>query len=268
MEFEEYKLWFKEYVYKFYSGADEQDEENIRLKEDHSLRVLKNAQAIAQDEGLDSRLYFLTSLAALFHDIGRFEQYARFKTFNDKLSVDHARLGYEILKREKILNNLPFKEARNVLIAVLLHNRLSLPQKLPPDLQMITQIVRDADKLDIFPVVLSYVQPGARQNKVVTLGLKDDPEAVSETILAQVQGERLANYTDMVYINDFKLLLLSWVFDLNFAFTCREVLRRGYVESLISLLPRTNPIVFLEHKLLMFLQKRAGEQIDVNIART
>jgi len=257
MEFEGYKLWFKEYVHKFYSGADKQDEENIRLKEDHSLRVLKNAQAIAGDEGLGSRLYFLTSLAALFHDLGRFEQYARFKTFNDKLSLDHARLGYEILKREKILNNLSFKEKRNVLIAVLLHNRLSLPKKLPPDLRMIVQIVRDADKLDIFPVVLSYVQPGARQNKVVTLGLKDEPEAVSETILAQVQGGRLANYSDMVYINDFKLLLLSWVFDLNFAFTCRDVLTKGYVHTLAALLPQTDSVVRLKEKLISYLCKKA-----------
>ncbi|WP_457570641.1 HD domain-containing protein [Desulfovulcanus sp.] len=262
MEFARYKHWFKEYVHKFYSGSarNEQDQENIRLKEDHSLRVLENAQAIAQDEGLNSRLYFLTSLAALFHDIGRFEQYARFKTFNDKLSVDHARLGYEILKREKILNNLPFKEARNVLIAVLLHNRLNLPLKLPPDLRTITQILRDADKLDIFPVVLSYVQPGGKQNRVVTLGLRDEPEAFSEKVLQQVQQGRLANYTDMVYINDFKLLLLSWVFDLNFGFTCREVLAKGYVHSLIALLPQTESVIRLKKKLDNYLSKKAKRQ--------
>ncbi|MBT8764090.1 HD domain-containing protein [Desulfohalobiaceae bacterium Ax17] len=252
MEFAKYKLWFKEYVHKFYS-KNEQDQENIRLKEEHSYRVLKNAQAIAHDEGLNSRLYFLTSLAALFHDIGRFEQYSRFKTFNDKLSVDHARLGNEILKREEILNNLSFKEARNVLIAVLLHNRLSLPLKLPPNLLTISQIVRDADKLDIFPVVLSYVQPGGKENRVVTLGLRDEPEAFSVKVLEQVQQGRLANYTDMVYINDFKLLLLSWVFDLNFAFTCREVLAKGYVHSLIELLPQTDLITRLKEDLISYL---------------
>jgi len=40
-----------------------------------------------------------------------------------------------------------------------------------------------------------------------------------------------------LYVNDFKLLLISWVYDLNFA-TSRRILReRGYIPTLAATLP-------------------------------
>ncbi len=47
----------------------------------------------------------------------------------------------------------------------------------------------------------------------------------------------LAEYNDMVWINDFKLLICSWIYDLNFPATRRAVLERGYLDAILSLLP-------------------------------
>ena len=40
-------------------------------------------------------------LIGLLHDIARFEQYTKYKTFRDSISIDHGDLGVEILFEEK-----------------------------------------------------------------------------------------------------------------------------------------------------------------------
>ena len=77
-----------------------------------------------------------------------------------------------------MLEKLPPAARRLVLGAVALHNRRSLPRGLPRELKDLTQMVRDADKLDIFQVMLAHFTPGARHNKVVNLELKPDPDEV------------------------------------------------------------------------------------------
>ena len=65
-----------------------------------------------------------------------------------------------------------------------LHNRRFLPRGLPAELRYLTQIVRDADKLDIFAVMLAHFNPGAPHNKVVNLELKPHPDKYTPGILA------------------------------------------------------------------------------------
>jgi hypothetical protein len=44
----------------------------------------------------------------------------------------------------------------------------------------------------------------------------------------------------MIWVNDFKLLLCSWIYDLNYGVS-REIVRaRGYLEELLGYLPQ-NP---------------------------
>ncbi len=49
---------------------------------------------------------YLAEVMALFHDIGRFEQYACYHTFADRHSVNHTELGVEVLQRENLLDLL------------------------------------------------------------------------------------------------------------------------------------------------------------------
>ena len=49
----------------------------------------------------------------------------------------------------------------------------------------------------------------------------------------------MVNYQDMVWVNDFKLLLCSWVYDLNYGVSRVVVRERGYLEKLVGYLPRS-----------------------------
>lgn len=216
--------------------------ENIDLKRDHSLRVLEEAQGILASllpgQAPEPELHHAVQVAALFHDMGRFPQYVRWGTFNDRVSDDHGRQGVRAIRRAGVVRELPDRLRKVVLGAVVLHNRRYLPAGLPADVDFAVRVVRDADKLDIYPVMLSHLEPGGIDNPVVTLGLKDDAEAVSPKIMEQVSGRGLCNYDDMRYVNDFKLLILSWVYDLNFAHSREQVVGRGYLDRLFDCLPK------------------------------
>ncbi|MDD4952731.1 MAG: HD domain-containing protein, partial [Desulfovibrionaceae bacterium] len=210
---------------------------NIRLKEQHSLRVLDQAQGITRACGFDLETAYLTHAAALFHDAGRFPQYAEYKTFSDADSENHARLGVRTLLRSDLLRGLSKKARRVIIGAVALHNVHRLPADLNPTLDKVTRVVRDSDKLDIIPVILEHLGGDRPLNPVVVLGLEDDAERYSPEILAQVMRRELAEYRLMRWANDFRLLLISWVYDLNHAWARRALLERGLLDRLFQGLP-------------------------------
>jgi hypothetical protein len=57
-----------------------------------------------------------------------------------------------------------------------------------------------------------------------------------------------------------QLLRLAWVYDLNFAGACHEVLARGYLKALFEELPATEDMHELRELLTSFLQRRLEEE--------
>ncbi|MFP4070768.1 MAG: HD domain-containing protein [Desulfovibrionales bacterium] len=235
-EIQPFLEWFDRYVGDFEEGTF-QDRENILLKKRHSLRVLEEATRIADGIGLDREQRTLALLTALLHDVGRFPQYKRYRTFRDDESVDHARLGYERLKDEGVLTTLGPGRERTVLVGVLLHNRLRLSSKLQGHIRTVCQVVRDADKLDILDVLVPYLAPGGPENRVITMALDPDPKHYSQKLVDAVLSGSMGDYREMVWLNDFKLLLLSWVYDFNFPPTRKRFLEQGFLDRLFSFLP-------------------------------
>jgi len=99
------KAWFDAYVAAFTSENGEL-QRNFDLKKEHTARVCTEILALGRRLGLDAGQLRMAEITALFHDLGRFEQYARYGTFADSRSVDHARLGVQILREKKILDGL------------------------------------------------------------------------------------------------------------------------------------------------------------------
>lgn len=251
-DFSGYELVFNRYCHAFTKQTRANDP-NIKLKKDHSLRVAEQARLLTEFEQFRAGPPFLARVAALFHDIGRFEQYTRYKTFKDSDSIDHARLGFKILAGQGFLDSLSVSDRRCVRLAVLFHNRHSLPSGLPRETAMVCKALRDADKLDIFPVMLSYLEPGNTGNSVVTLGLSDEDEITPE-ILEQLKSRRLGAYSRMRYLNDFKLLICSWVYDLNFSFSRRRVLKQRYIQEIFEMLPARLDLRALKKRILKDLE--------------
>lgn len=240
--------WFETFVAGFNTGEPVHDE-HIGLKREHSLKVLAEAEVVAGGIGLPPELLRTCRLAALYHDAGRFPQYATYGTFKDRDSTDHALLGVRTLRRHGALAGEDAGTRALVLGAVAMHNRRVVPARLSTGLDTVTRVVRDADKLDIVRIMLGHMGPEGKHSDVVLLSVSDDPERYTEAIVDQVRAGRIGDYALMRYENDFKLLMLSWVFDLNFRPARRAFLERGFAGSLFGLLPRTPELTALEDRI-------------------
>lgn len=218
--------------------------EYILLKRDHSLRVHALASRIVRAEGLEpSQLYVA---AALLHDIGRFSQYERFGTYRDDVSVDHGQEGAEVLRAGRFALECSPEERACLLEVVRLHNKKTLPPGLDPLIASVCHVVRDADKLDIVPVVLAQMQPSGPRDQVVTLGLADEPDKWTPFIAKIVAAGESPAYGQFRYLNDFALLLASWGPELVFRASRRLFSARGYLDGIFDLLPGTEAFVGLK----------------------
>jgi hypothetical protein len=135
---------FLDYVGRFFSGDPEKDR-YMQLKVDHTFRVCRHAGVLAVEEAGPGAVGRALSLAALYHDVGRFEQLKRWNTFSDALSCNHGLLGARIIKRQGFLNGDDGEVRRRVIAAVALHNRYALPEAIKGELRLMVDAVRDAD---------------------------------------------------------------------------------------------------------------------------
>jgi len=235
---EQYRTWFSCFV-QAHSSADERKQQNILLKEEHTHQVCDNARRIAAGLVLDVRAAALAEVIALFHDVGRFPQYRTYGTFQDSCSVNHAALGARVLLEQNVLRDLPQREQDLVVRAVTLHNVFTLPSGLDDDTLLFAQLVRDADKLDIWRVFMELlVLDRADWPSAAGLGLPDAPGYSPEVISSLLERREMVRLTSLRSLNDFKLLQLAWIYDLNFTPSLRMVHDRSIIERLAATMPQ------------------------------
>lgn len=228
--------WFDAYVIPF-CDTDPEGLRNIRLKIEHTRRVCDNMHLLSTGEGISPEEGLLAAAVALLHDVGRFPQYRRWRTFRDSESDNHARLAIEVIREQNILETLPDDERLVIEEAVRFHNLLTIPLRVKSATTLFLLLIRDADKLDIWRVFLEYFATNEDERASATmLGLADLPE-VSPACLEQLSAGKIVRLESVACINDFRLLLISWVYDLNFSTSYRLVDKNSYLRDLAALLP-------------------------------
>jgi hypothetical protein len=134
------------------------------------------------------------------------------------------------------------EEQELIIESVKFHNAFSVPKREKEDITLFIKLIRDADKLDIWRVFLEHFEgPPETMAEAITLGLPDTPE-YSREVLSHIFKKETAPHLQVRTVNDFKLLQLSWVFDLNFKPTFELLSERGYIDRLASHLPQTEEI--------------------------
>ena len=207
------------------------------LKRDHSLRVCEEITSLGQALGLSELDLSLARTIALIHDIGRFEQFKRYSTFVDAASENHAFLGLGVIKTQKLLKHLNPGQKELIMDAVGFHNAAVLPEDRDDRTLFFMRLIRDADKLDIWQVVIDhYLKTGRAGDKFIELGL-EDRGGYSPGALNALIERRFVLSSAIKELNDFKLMQISWVFDLNFSPTFARVKQRRYIEKIASTMP-------------------------------
>lgn len=248
------KQWFAHYVRSFHS-SDPTIQEAMVLKEKHSLRVCKNILNIGKELNLSHNNLRLAEAMGLFHDIGRFEQYTRHRTFVDKKSENHAELGVKVLQQENTLAALDKNTSELIMKAISYHNRMSIPDDETHICIYFSKLLRDADKLDIFNLVSTYYYAAPEERSAaVELDLPDTP-AVSDDILTSLLDGKMISIQQLRSLNDFKLLQMAWIYDINYQPTFKMVQERDYLKKIRDTLPVSEKIDQIYYRLLHHLKK-------------
>jgi HD domain len=251
-----FKKWFLEYVNQF-SASDCFTQDNVKRKIEHTGRVCENILLLAKSEKIGEEGHRLAETIALFHDLGRFEQFMRYKTFLDSESENHALLGVKILKRMGILSQLPSEEKYLILKAVEYHNRLKIPEcsKSPKELLFYSKLIRDADKLDILRIMSESYKEGERGCNPAFEHYLPDTAGYSETIIQDILNKRMAKIRDVRNVNDLKLLRLSLIYDLNFPTSFAILKERKYLSTVISSMAESEEVNIIRK----FIEDYLGE---------
>lgn len=188
----------------------------------HTYRVVEYAKKIGESLNLDSDQMHTLLLCSLLHDIGRFEQVTRYNTFKDLKSIDHGKLGYDILKDGLIENfTSDKKEQEIILFSVLNHNKLNISSSSKNNI-FFTNIVKDADKMDIL--------------KEQALKVTDKNPMIKKEMI-ELLYKRSAINNNLVN-NDIDIILrcLGFIFDINYKYTYQFILDEKIIEKKINLL--------------------------------
>lgn len=243
---------FAEYV-RNYDPSDEK----IKLKIDHTYRVAGLCQRIAESLGLSEPDVDIAWLLGMLHDIGRFEQIRRFGTFNDVQSVDHAEFGADLLFKEGLIRKFAEgyyeecelarsgnEEAEQIIknnehhnkdtglleMAIRQHNKYRVKEDLTERQRMFCDILRDADKVDIFKVnadipmeIIYDVTTEELNNGIIT---KEVLESFykKETVLKSVRRSAVDHIVGHI----------SLLFELVYKESYRQAKEQGYVYKLLD----------------------------------
>ncbi len=250
------RLWFDSHVAS-YLDMDPEGLKNIRLKEEHTFRVLEATRAIAQGENLTDEETLIASAVALLHDAGRFPQYRRWRTFRDSESDNHARLGIEVIREQNLLDHLSLADRLLIEEAVRFHNMMAIPERRESPTDLYIKLIRDADKLDIWFVFLNYFrQPEEERASAAGLGFPDLPVVTPECVASFMDGS-VVKLDSCKVINDFRVLQMSWVYDLNFPTTFRLLRERNYLNHLAAGLPEDSGLSKATDNALEHISKMA-----------
>jgi hypothetical protein len=226
------------------------------LKIEHTQNVCLNIIEIVRDLSLDNGKVMLAESVALFHDLGRFPQYARYKTFRDADSVNHGLLGAKTLIEKRVLQALPESEQELITSTVKFHGTYALPSGQQEDTIYFLKLIRDADKIDIFRVFNEYYEsPEDERASATAFGVPDTPE-YSKKMLSCIAQKRLASYSNIKTENDFRLMKLSWIYDMNFDTSLRLLQNKKYINRIIDKLPRTDDIAHAMGILQQYISER------------
>jgi hypothetical protein len=251
--------WFTSYCATFRS-SDPEEQRNYDLKEIHTRNVCAAACLIADGGGARRRM--LAEVAALCHDLGRFPQYRDHHTFRDAESVNHAQLSAQLLQQRGVLQFLPPHERESVILAVRFHNLFEIPAGLPPETEDLLKVVRDADKLDIWRIFADYFQtPESERASAAGLGCPDLPYC-SPDVLKAVAAGKMVQLSKLKSLNDFKLLQLSWVYDINFQSTLRLIKERHVLEQLAATLPQEEAVLHVLGEVKKYLDRHLASGGD------
>jgi putative nucleotidyltransferase with HDIG domain len=244
---------FKNYIQSL-NVTDAFIREHIDIKTDHTYRVIGNIMIIARSSGLSDADVQLAKIIALTHDIGRFQQFIRYRTFDDSISVNHAALGVSIIREIEFFKEILDDRYRRLIDTVIMNHNVHKPD---PNLNvrdlLFTKLIRDADKVDIWNI-LTWMDVVF---KILDKKKTETEYKVPDDILTCFRNGQIV--PSAVSMNDYRLLRLSWIYDMNFPATFALILNHDYLPKILAKIPPSSEKDEIAGIILEYVTRRSKE---------
>ena len=204
------------------------------FKRDHSIRVAATNGLIARQIGLEGGEIWLAKLIGLFHDVARYEQFHKYRTFRDPLSFDHGDYGAELISRMVFFKGFDPALVKMICAVISYHNKKDVPEGLQKKLRIHTQLIRDADKLDIIYITCRSIRNGSVHVPTIASSNKD---TITPEVVKALTERRPIDYGLVKTEHDFLLVKIGWIYDLNFLPSLAMFNLRGSLGVLKEALP-------------------------------
>ncbi len=218
-----------------YTANYNAQDEKIKLKINHTYRVAGLCDRIADSIGLVGEDRDIAWLLGMLHDVGRFEQIRRYHTFNDANSIDHAKLGADLLFNDGLMEEyvpglLEQPERDLVELAIRQHNTYRLPETLTEREAIFCKLIRDADKIDIFKVNIDT--PMEEIYDVTTEEIKNGE--ITDEVLAAFDEEHCILKSIRKSAVDHLVGHISLAYELEFPISLKLAVDQGYIMQMMN----------------------------------
>lgn len=221
IDLENAKKEFKKYISNY-------DLKNpaIERKVGHSYRVAEISKRIAKSLNLSAEEIEVATLIGILHDIGRFEQQTKYRTYDDMSSIDHGKLGVEILEENDYIRKY-IKDARydNIIkTSIYNHNKYEIERELDEKTLTFCKIIRDSDKMDIlYEAVEMYWKDNIKVE-----------EGITEKVLKDFKFGRQILNQDKITQLDKAIAIISYIYDINYVESFEMIKEKNYINKIMN----------------------------------
>lgn len=201
MDYDKAKESFEKYINQF-----DLEKEELKIKKYHSYAVAHLMEKLAKRIGLNSKEVELAKIIGLLHDIGRFPQFAKSNTLDDRKSkMNHAEIGCDYLFKENHIQDFVEEREYDSIIqeSIQNHNKLKIEGRMKAKEYLFSRMIRDTDKIDIFRVLAVYYEHELEK------------EDVTPKVLEEFKKQKLTSLKNSKTNSDATLNYLSYIYDIN-----------------------------------------------------
>jgi len=239
------------------SLASDSHENNKRVEDirAHSLRVVDNTYLLSKTVLQSDDDKRIAEVNALLHDLGRATLIAHGTESPINIQRDHAVLSAQLIQKMYFFSKLPVETQLIIMKSIENHSKLKLPKFDNEQQTLFARLLRDADKLDIFDSSYRYFKEKKGIQPIMAYDLASTAE-VSEKIIKSIMTGKTAGVEDMKTMNDYKLLLISMAFDLNFKYSFILLSEKQYVQKIYETLPKRDHIIDAYRGVKLFVENK------------
>ena len=192
---------------------------DIKLKYNHSYRVMKLQEKYAKKLGFSKEDVELARVIGLLHDIGRFEQLRVYNTYDDYNSIDHADYSCtQLFEKGEIKRFVSNEEWYPIIeFSIRNHNKRVLPKVEDERMMRQAKLIRDTDKIDIIFLMGTLHE----------VNIKPIKKKITREILEGFYRHEEISSTLIRNKNDHSVIHFSFAFDINNS-TCLKELLKNY----------------------------------------